>query len=159
MDGASGMEIRPATEKERAELLAFMRDDLADDADVIMQFLGITWPEFEQLYRSRGEVRTITANGESAGYCWIEHRGRELHLHAIFVLPSHRGRGIGSATFQALEKEYGAKADMFELGVRESNKGAIALYRRVGFAVSSKLAEVGFLVMRKQIGSGPDPSK
>ena len=155
MDELGTIDSRPATQEEKAELLAFMRGDLADDMDVIMRFLGIKWSEFERLYASRGQVRSITADGESVGYCWIEHRGRELHLHAIFVLPSHRGWGIGTAALRGLEQEFRGEADVFELGVRESNEGARSLYQREGFATASRLAEVGFLVMRKQLGGEP----
>ena len=132
-----------------------MRDDLSDDVDVIMRALGITWAAFERLYESRGEVRAITAGAESMGYCWIEHRGRELHLHAVFVLPPHRGRGIGTAALRALEREFRGKADTFELGVRESNEGARSLYEREGFSTVSVLPEIGFRIMRKQIGGEP----
>ena len=155
MNELRGVDSRPATREEKAEVLAFMRDDLTDDMDAIMRVLGITWSEFERLYASRGEVRAITADGEPVGYYWIEHRGRELHLHAIFVLPSYRGQGIGTAALRALEREFRGEADVFELGVREANEGARSLYEREGFATASTLAEIGFVVMRKQMGGEP----
>lgn len=143
------IDSRRATEEEKAELLVFMRDDLADDIGPVMLFLGITWPEFEQLYASRGEVRTISAAGNTAGYCWIEPRGRELHLHAIFVRSAYRGKGVGTAILRDLEQEFRGKADVFELGVRMSNEGARSLYEREGFETAASLDEIGFLVMRK----------
>jgi ribosomal protein S18 acetylase RimI-like enzyme len=155
MDGLRKIDSRPATQEEKAELLAFMRGDLSDDVGVIMRFLGITWSEFERLYASRGEVRAIMADGVSVGYWWIEHRERELHLHAIFVLPSHRGRGIGTAALRGLQREFRGKADVSELGVQESNERARSLYAREGFTTASRLAEIGFLVMRKQVRGEP----
>jgi len=149
------MDSRPATEEEKEELLAFMRNDLADDIDLIMRSLGITWPEFEQLYASRGNVRAITVGEESVAYCWIERRSRELHLHAIFVRPSERGRGIGTEILRGLEDEFREEADVFELGVRMTNRGARSLYERVGFATVSSLDEIGFLLMRKPLGGEP----
>ena len=145
------IDIRSATQEERAKLLDFMRDDLVADVGLIMDFLGLTWPEFEQLYASRGEVRTVLSAGEPAGYCWIEHRGRELHLHAIFVLPEMRSRGIGRAILRSLEQEFRGEADVFELGVRVSNDGARALYEREGFTIAQSLEEISFLVMRKSL--------
>jgi ribosomal protein S18 acetylase RimI-like enzyme len=149
------IDTRLATPEERAKLLAFMRDDLADDIDSLMQVLGITWPEFERVYASRGEVRAVTSDAGPVGYYWMEQRGRELHHHAILVLPEYRGRGVVTMAMRALEEEFRGKADVFELGVRESNEGARSPHRREGFVVTSTRREIGFVVMHKQIGDEP----
>jgi len=151
------VELAPATSAERAELLALMQADLADILDLVTKVMGLTWPEFLRLYESRGEVRTMRLGGRAVGYTWIEHRGRELHLHAIFVLPDHRGKGIGSTTLARLDQEFTGRADVFELGVKQGNSGAQALYRRHGFVVERELPELGFLVMRKPLGERLPP--
>ena len=156
MNAKVEVECRLATEAERNDLLGLMRDDLADRIDRIMAFLGITWAQFEQLYKSRGEVRVILREREVVGHCWIELRGRELHLHAIFVLPHLRGRGTGTATLRRLEAEFRDKADVIELGVEADNTEAKSLYLRDGFVVTKTLPNIGFEIMRKRLGNQPD---
>jgi len=142
--------LSPATPAERDALLVLMKDNLAGRIERIMIFLKLTWPEFEQLYSSRGEVRTITTQGEAAGQCWIEHRGRELHVHAIFVDADKRGQGIGTQVLRVLEAEFRGEVDLIELGVEQGNVGARSLYLREGFVVEDVLAELGFEIMRKR---------
>ncbi len=149
------VELVPATAAERAALWAMMRDELADQFDRIAQAMGISWAEFEALYAARGEVLTVRCAGEVAGYGWIELRHRELHLHAIFVLSEHRGRGIGSAALRRLEAKFGHQADVIELGVSHGNPRARALYERVGFVVVTTLPDVGYDIMRKPLTEVP----
>ncbi|HVP57411.1 MAG TPA: GNAT family N-acetyltransferase [bacterium] len=151
IDGEPRIESAPATPAERARLLALMRKELASRVDRILTLMGLTWPQFEALYASRGEARTIRRDGVVVGYCWIEQRARELHLHAIFVLPEERGRGIGSRALRGLESEFRGKVDVIELGVEQTNTAAKALYERQGFKVEQVLSELGFDIMRKHL--------
>ncbi len=145
------IEMVQATPSERVELLGLIRSELADRGDAIMKAMGLTWDQFEELYETRGEVRTLKRMGAVVGFCWIEHRGSELHLHAIFVLPEQRGRGIGSATLRSLEAEFQDQAEVIELGVENDNAAARRLYERHGFEAAKVLPEVGFTVMRKRV--------
>jgi ribosomal protein S18 acetylase RimI-like enzyme len=151
----SDIESTPATPDERSNLLALMREHMADRLERTLQLMGLTLEQFAELYRTRGEVRTIRHRGAVAGYCWIEKRDRDLHLHAIFVLPEHRGLGIGSAVMQDLEREFGAQVDRIELGVHEANEGAKSLYLRQGFEVEKTLPELGFVIMGKWLQGEP----
>jgi len=155
MNVAAQVESVCATPAERAALLELMRGELASRLDRIMALMGLTWPAFEKLYESRGEVRTIRADGIVAGYDWIEHRGRELHLHAIILLPEHRGRGIGGTVLRALEREFAGRVDVIELGVEQDNTGARSFYLREGFAAERVLPDLGFEVMRKRVRGEP----
>jgi ribosomal protein S18 acetylase RimI-like enzyme len=145
------IETQAATTDEQDELLRLIRGQLSDRFQSLMQLTGLTWPEFEALYRTRGEVRTLRRDGGVVGYYWAELRGRELHLHAIFVFPQHRGQGIGSAAIEALAAEFKDEADFIELGVEMSNERARRLYERQGFAVEGRLLDLGFLIMRKPL--------
>ena len=149
------IESTPATPDERGSLLGLMREHMADRLERTLQLMGLTPDQFAELYRTRGEVRTIKHRGAVAGYYWIEKRDRELHLHAIFVLPEHRGLGIGSAVMQDLEREFEAQVDHIELGVHEGNEGAKSLYLRQGFVVEKTLPEFGFVIMRKWLRGEP----
>jgi len=149
------IESAPATQSERAALLTLMRNELAGRFDQITRLMGLTWPQFEALYESRGDVRTLKCSGARVGYCWIEQRGRELHLHALFVLPEHRGRGVGSAALRGLEEEFLGSVDVIEVGVEQDNSRAKSLYERCGFQVTRVLPELGFEIMRKRLGGEP----
>jgi ribosomal protein S18 acetylase RimI-like enzyme len=151
------IETRAATQDERDEFLRLIRGHLGADFDSLQGRAGLSWPEFEALYRTRGEVRAIKSEGAVVGYDWIERRERELHLHALFVFPPHRGQGIGSAAIQALEEEFRQEADFIELGVEESNEQARSLYERLGFVVEGRMLDLGFLILRKRLG-GEQPA-
>jgi ribosomal protein S18 acetylase RimI-like enzyme len=155
MSPEAAIRSSPATDEERADLLALMREHLSDRLEQTMELMELSWSEFQELYRSRGQVRTIRHGRDVAGFYWLEDRGRELHLHAIFVLPEFRGRGVGSATMRQIEEEFSADADFIELGVRDDNAGARSLYKRQGFVVAETLPDVGFTIMRKHIGNEP----
>jgi ribosomal protein S18 acetylase RimI-like enzyme len=146
------IELVPAAPAERAALWVMMRDELAGQFERIAQAMGLSWAAFEALYASRGEVRTLWCAGETVGYCWIELRDRELHLHALFVLPQHRSRGIGTAALGQLETMFGDRVDVIELGVAEDNPRAQVLYERCGFVAEGTLPEVGYAIMRKWLG-------
>ena len=150
-DAAGAVAFRTATPAERAELLALMRTEMAERLERTLAMLGMTWPQFEAVVATRGEVRAVEAAGTVAGYVWIEQRGRDLHLHAIIVLASRRGQGVGSATLRALEAEFAGRVDAIELGVEASNARARAWYLRQGYTVTGTLPELGFEVMRKAV--------
>lgn len=150
-DAVRGVGFRAATVAERADLLALIRAELADRLERTLALLGMTWPQFEALVAARGEVRAIEVAGTVAGFVWIEQRARDLHLHAIIVLASCRGRGVGSAALRALASEFAGHADAIEVGVEASNARARAWYLRHGYEVTERLPELGFEVMRKPL--------
>lgn len=143
--------LAAASEQERDRLWELMVEHLADQFDRLIDHLGLTWERFRAIYVQTGEVRTIRRDGSVAGYLWIEKRARELHLHAIFVLPEHRGQGIGTAALRQLEAAFRCEVDVIELGVRADNVGAGVLYEREGFAVEDTMPDVGFVIMRKPL--------
>ena len=91
------IESSPASRDEKDNLLSLMREHMADRLERTLQLMGLTPEQFVELYHTRGEVRTLRHRGTVAGFFWCDGRDRELHLHAIFVLPDRRGLGIGSA--------------------------------------------------------------
>jgi ribosomal protein S18 acetylase RimI-like enzyme len=64
------------------------------------------------------------------GYGFVDQPTPEV---SAAVLPDHRGRGIGTALLEALEREARARGiDRLSLSVERDNP-AVALYERVGF--------------------------
>lgn len=84
--------------------------------------------------------------------------GRPIELHRVYVLASHKGRGIGHALMQCVFAEAARqKADTVYLGVWEKNYPAQEFYRHYGF---TKVGEydyppVGNTVDREWIMSKP----
>jgi homoserine dehydrogenase len=84
----------------------------------------------------------------------------------MFVIASHRGRGIGTALMaEAIRwaREYGL--ERIELSVYPQNEGALALYRRFGFVEEGRLVRhakksYGYedeIVMARWLGPEPPP--
>jgi RimJ/RimL family protein N-acetyltransferase len=80
------------------------------------------------------------AAGEVVGWCDVIPKERPIYAHSgvlgMGLLPAFRGRGIGTALIRSvLAAAERNGLHRVELTVRERNEGAIALYRKVGFAV------------------------
>jgi ribosomal-protein-alanine N-acetyltransferase len=88
-------------------------------------------------------------DGETLAYLLALHAADELHVLNVATAPVHRRRGIGSALVDAA-LAYAALngVRLLVLEVRRSNRDAIRLYRRVGFAA------IGF--RRGYYGDGED---
>jgi len=78
-------------------------------------------------------------NGSVVGYAllartWSQEAGGEvIWIEEIYLEPSARGKGYGSAFFRFLEEQYAPEAKRFRLEVEKENEGAVALYERLGF--------------------------
>jgi ribosomal protein S18 acetylase RimI-like enzyme len=87
------------------------------------------WPHFVAL-----------SEGKVVGWCDITSLHRPVFSHAgslgIGVLSSWRGQGIGEALMRAaIKKAQSRGLTRIELTVREHNKPAIALYKKLGFQI------------------------
>lgn len=79
---------------------------------------------------------TVKSDNKVVGYACLWQIERELQIGNIAVAREHRGKGIGKflmkqITEQAIKRE----CRSISLDVRESNKTAIELYEKFGFAV------------------------
>lgn len=123
-------------------------DQLAEQSESALAFLGLTREQVAQVYRTTGEVRVVRDAGADVGYVWIEERNRKLHVHALILRPTARGRGIGTRVLQALRAEFSSRVDEIELGVQDANTAAIRFYERVGFQRIPAETAPGFSIMR-----------
>ena len=76
--------------------------------------------------------------GRVVGWCDISPVERAVHAHCgtlgIGVIDGYRGRGVGSRLLEiALDRARAIGLTRIELGVRERNAPAIALYEKFGF--------------------------
>ena len=62
-------------------------------------------------------------------------RGLECYLAELYVVPGHRGRGLGRALMEsAMEVARRQGADYMDLGTSEDDVAARGLYERLGFS-------------------------
>ncbi len=84
---------------------------------------------------------------------------RKGHVVSIAVKEEHRGKGVGTLLMRASQEAMSQKAATESyLEVRVTNSEAIALYQKLGYAVSSRLEAYykdgeAALVMAAKIGS------
>jgi GNAT superfamily N-acetyltransferase len=151
------LRYEPATAQDYDKFLGCTRDE-AGYLGPTLELMQMTWPEFETLFRTVGQVHGIYEGGQPAGFYWIEERDPVLHLHGLILRVSFRGRGIGTKTLKMLEDRYREEMDAIELGVHQSNVRAHALYQRLGYETVKVLDELGFYVMQKRLGIGATSS-
>lgn len=73
---------------------------------------------------------------DSVGSLWVAERDGDLFIYDIVIDEKQRGRGLGTAAMQAVEKlarERGCAG--IGLSVFAHNQGAIRLYERLGYEV------------------------
>jgi ribosomal protein S18 acetylase RimI-like enzyme len=78
----------------------------------------------------RGWVRVAYGGARPVGFIVCE----GSRIHALYVHPDARGRGVGRALLQ----EAKAKAQHLDLYVIQKNRGAWAFYAREGFAEAGR---------------------
>ncbi len=108
------------------------------------------WSEkslIEELTNPNAAFFTALQEGKVAGYAGMHCACGECYLDNVAVFPSFRGRGTATALLAALEKEARRRGGEFlSLEVRPSNRQAVALYEKLGFAKAGR---------RKDFYSGP----
>lgn len=92
------------------------------------------------------EHAIIVIEGREAGVWTVARSPHEIRLVNIELLPERQGLGIGTALLQRLIVEALATGVPLALSVRDDNRAAARLYRRLGFA--SHTHETGYVSMR-----------
>lgn len=91
------------------------------------------------------EHSVITIRGQDAGVWMIWRSQTELRLVNIELLPEYRGQGVGSALLCLLLAEAKRRLLPVHLSVKEENRPAARLYRRLGFSLEAR--QNGYLLM------------
>ena len=116
------------------------------DIDDILRIetLSFTRPWTREMYLSELEHVGVSffyvardAVGEAIGFCswWLVLD--EVHINNLAVLPEYRKGGIATAIIERVLADAARRgAHRATLEVRQSNEPALALYRKLGFAVT-----------------------
>ena len=136
----SEIHFRLANNADIAQLLDFMQqfyaiDHYTFDADIARATLQtfINDPSLGRLWLIAEETLPIGYLAITFGYSF-EYHGRDAFIDELFLLASHRSRGIGTQALQFANqacRELGVKA--LHLEVEQTNHAAQALYCKMGF--------------------------
>ena len=129
----TGITLRPAR-SEDAEFTYQVRK--AAFREYVEDLLG--WDEQEERrrhaagYRAQ-DFRVIQADGLEVGILRTELAEDRLHLHQLYLLPEHQGRGIGAACARIVMDEARRLRLPVHLTVIKNNARARAFWERLGF--------------------------
>ena len=80
-------------------------------------------------------VVTLNDTDEIVAYAAVSFVLDECNINRIAVVPEYRGRGLGTYLLECIEEFLSPDVTVFNLEVRESNKHAIEMYEKFGYAV------------------------
>jgi GNAT superfamily N-acetyltransferase len=145
LDVGAGTELRPATAGDCERLLVLMKLYYAEDGypfvpdearAALARFLGDA---------SLGRMWVLVAGGEVVGYAALtlgyslEYRGRDAFVDELYLLPEHRGGGVGARALACLEdacRALGVRA--LHLEAERKKPRLLAFYERAGFAAHDR---------------------
>ena len=90
--------------------------------------------DMEQQLKEGMEYFLLESHGEPVGYLAFKQQGEELFLRKIYLLFSHRGKGLGRAGMGFVESSARDRGLGFvTLTVNKNNSGSIRAYESLGF--------------------------
>lgn len=131
---------RYAVEADEEQVLALMRQYYAEDGyefheDRARGALARLFTE-----RSLGRIWVVSTENEVVGYVVLtlgfslEYLGRDAFVDELYIAPGWRGKGLGSAALERVEKACGAlEVNALHLEVETGKEAARGLYENVGF--------------------------
>ena len=87
--------------------------------------------------------RRVFRDEKLVGYYGLLSSGKGTELDSFFVLPEFRNQGIGTEVLRHIQ--ISAESPIF-LYVFRRNTGAIALYRRMGFAIVKEVGSTRYVM-------------
>jgi ribosomal protein S18 acetylase RimI-like enzyme len=105
---------------------------------------------------SEGRVSVAEVDGEVVGLLrWGLFWDQVPFMNLLWVLPEHRGRGVGTALVDAWEQARGSEGHHLVLTSTMSDERSQQLYRRLGYVDTGALllpGEAAELILRKPLG-------
>lgn len=140
--GAGGIELRPATDDDRAFLLAVYASTRAEELAVVpwtdeqkAAFVQMQFEAQDASYHQsypEADFSVVRREGVDVGRLYVARGEAEVLLIDIALLPEHRGRGIGSQLLGDLLESADRDGLPVTLHVEPWNR-ARRLYERLGF--------------------------
>lgn len=127
----------PVIFQQAKELIDTYEDIASIDYETV-----IAWVE-RKITQHIASYCCVRCDGEKAAYYRLCQDGE---LDDLYVLPTHRGIGIGS---QILRKCLAESADNLYLYVFSRNTRAISFYERFGFSVRETVGKTRLIMARK----------
>ena len=125
-----GLEIRRLTYADLPQIIAIERRAFPTPWSLAMFVLELSKPA--------GVCLTALRDGGMLGYLICSRYDTVWHIMNVAVDPGRRREGIGTALLSDLLRRIDGHGARFTLEVRESNIGAIELYKRFGFAPAGR---------------------
>ncbi|TAE74794.1 MAG: GNAT family N-acetyltransferase [Bacteroidetes bacterium] len=91
--------------------------------------------------KNMGKIYLFYEDNQIIGYSILifywhnEYGGLLLNIDELFVIQSHRSKGIGKFFFEYLHQNYNQKIIGYALEVAPDNQKAIDLYTKIGFSM------------------------
>jgi ribosomal protein S18 acetylase RimI-like enzyme len=147
-----------------AEDLGFLRDLYADTRRD--EFAALGWPiaQLQSLLHTQCSAQAryyasafphadhslVLIDERVVGRLYVERTGAAIHLIDVSLVAEQRGRGVGTALLQMLQREATDRRVPMQLSVRRGNPAA-RLYERLGFV------ETASDELYRQLEWRPDP--
>lgn len=138
----AGLELRPATERDRAFLLAVYSSTRVEELAVVPWsdaerdvFLRMQFDAQDTEYRRLNPdacFDVVEVEGRRAGRLYVDRRPETIRILDIALLPRFRGQGIGERLIRPLLDEAAASGRTVSIHVEATNR-AEHLYTRLGF--------------------------
>ncbi len=133
--------VRPITKDDRAAFLIFARAFYASEAVAHPVPPAYHARTFEELMQNSPYAAgyMLEAAGKPVGYALTaqtysqEAGGMVLWIEELFVLPEHRGKGLGSEFFTYVKEKLEPNYARLRLEVEPQNEAALRLYQKMGF--------------------------
>lgn len=108
---------------------------------VIEEALG--WDEAFQQHYFASRLQSawfywVVFQGERVGLVCYKHTEQSVHLHLLAVFESWQRQGLGVTITNQLQQEAQRAGKPLTLSCFKNNAPAVALYRKLGFAVASQ---------------------
>lgn len=131
------------------ETLFFFNKELIDtyeDTENIEYDKVLSWVQ-KKIENNINEYTRVILDGKTVGYFNFYKTDEGNEIDDLYVLPEYRNRGIGT---EIIKKCIGESDGAVVLYVFNRNKGALALYGRMGFETVEEIRETRYFMRREK---------
>ena len=115
-----------------------------EDPDLVEIPKVLSWME-KKIHSEISGYTRVLHNGEIVGYFHLDKSQTPAELDDFYVLPAHRGQGIGSEILEILFSEMNTPIFLY---VFKENLPAMRLYEKMGFVYSEDVSKTRCILVR-----------